>query len=287
MEPIEAPQIKGSTSVTDTQAVPRAVPIEAAVPRKGAIRIADIQKATLAKLNRGEIEAVTLVEVLTVHHGKLLRAIAPDASRAALKAMDAVMDVKITERMKLAGRLLLSEFGLEDGLKRFARQRSDTARSWAAYLIGEAESLSLDDRLGRVAVLADDPNPGTREWAWLALRRHIDAELDRAIALLTRWTTDSSANIRRYATESTRPRGVWCSHLQAMKQDPALGLPLLEPLHSDESKYVQDSVANWLNDAGKSKPEFVRELCQEWLVRSPTKATARICHRAMRSLTTR
>jgi 3-methyladenine DNA glycosylase AlkC len=273
--------------VTHHQTVPRAEPVAAASPRKGAIRTSDIEKSTLAKLNRGEIESVTLVEVLAVHHGKLLRSIAPEASKAAHKAMDQVMEVKITERMKMAGRLLLSEFGLEDGLKRFARQRSDTARSWTAYMIGEAESLSLDHRLGRVAVLADDPNPGPREWAWLALRRHINEELGSAISLLTQWTEDGSANIRRFATESTRPRGVWCAHLQAMKQDPALGLPLLEPLHSDESKYVQDSVANWLNDASKSQPEFVRELCQEWLDRSQTKATARICHRAMRSLTPR
>jgi 3-methyladenine DNA glycosylase AlkC len=265
--------------------IARNAPITAAAPRKGAMRMADIPKATLDALNRGEYEAVTLVEMLAIHHGKLLRATAADAPRKLHLAMDGVMEVKITERMKRAGQILLEHFGLEEGFKRCASHRSDTVRAWAAFMVGEAEGLTLDDRLSRIAVLADDPNAGVREWSWLSLRKHIDAELLRAIKLLTRWTRDPSANIRRFASESTRPRGVWCSHLTVLKQDPALGLPILEPLHSDEAKYVQDSVANWLNDAGKSQPEFVRELCREWREQSPSKATERICKRAMRSLT--
>jgi len=264
--------------------IERDTPIAAAAPRKGATRGADIPIATLEMLNHGELEAVTLVEMLAVHHGKLLRAIALDSPRKLHEAMDRVMEVKITERMKQAGRILLDQFGPEEGLKRPVSHRSDTVRSWAAFMVGEADGMSLDDRLSRIAVLADDPNPGTREWSWLALRRHIDAELPRSIKLLTRWTQDCSANIRRFASESTRPRGVWCAHLPALKKSPALGLPILEPLHNDEAKYVQLSVANWLNDAGKSQPDFVRELCREWLDRSPTQATARICHRALRSL---
>ena len=262
----------------------RGTPIAAAAPRKGAMRIVDIPKATLEQLNRGELEAVTLVEMLSIQHGKLLRAVAPDAPRKLHQAMDATMEVKITERLRQAGRLLLDHFGLEEGFSRFCSHRSDTVRSWAAHLLGECDNLTIKERLARIAVLADDPNPGTREWAWIALRKHIEAELPQAIKLLTRWTQDRSPNIRRFASESTRPRGVWCSHLTALKQNPALGLPILEPLHQDDAKYVQDSVANWLNDASKSQPEFVREVCRDWLARSPTKSTQRICSRAMRSL---
>lgn len=58
----------------------------------------------------------------------------------------------------------------------------------------------------------------------------------------------------------------------------------LENLKSDPSKYVQDSVANWMNDAGKTQPEFVIEICKKWKQESPTKETNYIIKRALRSL---
>ncbi len=246
--------------------------------------MADIPVKVHKSLNDGTIEAVTLVEVLVVNHGKLLRAVAPDAGRNAFDAMDGTMQVKITERMRSSGRLLLERYGLDEGLDRFASHRSDTVRAWAASMIGASPNLTLAERLSRIAVLADDPNPGTREWAWIAVRPYIAAELNLAIKLLTRWTKDTSANIRRFATESTRPRGVWCTHIHVLKDNPTLCLPLLDSLKADEAKYVQDSVANWLNDASKSQPDFVIELCTGWMHTSPTKATERICRRAMRSI---
>jgi 3-methyladenine DNA glycosylase AlkC len=267
-----------------TNSIPLQIPIAAAPRRKGSIRMADIPPEIRQALNDGSMEAVTLVEVLVVDYGKLLRIVAPDAGHEAFAEMDETMEVKITARMKSCGQILLRHFKLEDAIARFVSHRSDTVRGWAAAMIGAAPNLKLTERLKLIAVLADDPNPGTREWAWMAVRPHIAQEVSQAIKLLTRWTTNASPNIRRFATEATRPRGVWCSHIQTLKDDPGLALPLLDPLRSDETKYVQDSVANWLNDASKSQPAFVMELCDGWIKDSPTKATKRICQRALRSI---
>ncbi|WP_286710526.1 MULTISPECIES: hypothetical protein [Sphingobacterium] len=78
----------------------------------------------------------------------------------------------------------------------------------------------------------------------MAIRNRIAFDLDRSITYLSLWAMEKDENVRRFATESTRPRGVWCKHIDRLKQEPSLALPILEPLKSDPSKYVRDSVAN-------------------------------------------
>jgi len=90
--------------------------------------------------------------------------------------------------------------------------------------------------------------------------------------------------VRRFASEALRPRGVWCAHIAALKQQPQRAMPILSALRDDPSIYVQDSVANWLNDASKDQPEWARSVCRQWLAEAPSVATRRICHRGLRSI---
>jgi 3-methyladenine DNA glycosylase AlkC len=68
------------------------------------------------------------------------------------------------------------------------------------------------------------------------------------------------------------------------KANPAAGLAVIEPLKADMSRYVQNSVANWLNDAGKSDAVFVRQVVKRWQRESASASTAYIVKRAVRSL---
>lgn len=255
-----------------------------AMPRTpGARRRADIPDTVRAALDAGMRETATLVEGLAIDFAALMAATLPELGREAPAALRASADAGVTRRMALAGTLVHDGLGL-DGATRLVTHASDTVRGWSAYAIAAAPDLPLAERLARVRPLADDPHFGVREWAWLALRPHLAASIDEAIALLVPWTSEPSERLRRFAVEATRPRGVWSAHITALVREPACGLPLLEPLVSDPSRYVQDSVANWLNDAARSQPEWVRTTCAHWRTMSTTPATARIVIRAMRSI---
>ena len=245
--------------------------------------MADIEPARLGQLNAGAIEAATLTECLAVDFAALMRAALPEIGEAAMAAMQQAAGEGISRRMALAARLIHERRGMA-AVEELRRHVSDTVRGWACFTIGAVEDMPLAARLAAIRPFADDHHFGVREWSWMAVRPHIAADLDNAIALLTGWTGEPSERLRRFASEATRPRGVWCAHLGALRHSPEKALPILEPLRADPAPYVQDSVGNWLNDAGKDRADWVRSLCARWSAESAAPATARICKRALRSI---
>jgi 3-methyladenine DNA glycosylase AlkC len=235
------------------------------------------------QINRGEAETRNLAECLAVDFALLHRALFPRAGRAARASVAGMAGLGISRRMASMAALLLEEEG-PGVLSILKSHPSDTARSWGAFVVGQLPGLTLAQRLERIRPYADDPHFGVREWAWMAVRAHVAGQLGPAIRLLARWTEDPSPRVRRFATEATRPRGVWSEHIEALKASPELGLPVLEPLKADPERYVQDSVANWLNDASKTRPDWVRKLCRGWSTGKVLPATAYIVKRATRSL---
>lgn len=250
-------------------------------PRKGARRMADVTPAVLKKLEAGEIEAMSLAEVLRINTRNLCRAVLPDVPRGAWDELE--QSLGVLQRYQTAARIASAHLGPARVFELLKAHPSDTARGIACYALG-GRDWPLEKKLRAIRPLTDDANSGVREWAWIAIRPAVAADLQGAFERLEPWTRERSANLRRYASEITRPRGVWCAHLPALRADPEPGLRILEPLRADGTKYVQDSVANWLNDAGKDAPEFVRSVTARWAKDSPGDATARIIRRAMRNL---
>lgn len=244
--------------------------------------VKDIPQERLDALNDGA-EATNLTECLAVDFAKLMHVVLPQISAQSLAEMEAGAASGISQRMRLAVSIITRELG-EESITQLAHHSSDTVRGWCCFMVDQRSGLSLDVRLEAIKPFADDPHFGVREWSWMAVRGDLAANLDETIRYLTDWTLSSSERIRRFATESIRPRGVWCQHIAQLKKMPELALPVLAALKADPSIYVQDSVANWLNDASKDCPEWVQNLCVQWQASSSSAATQRICKRALRSI---
>jgi 3-methyladenine DNA glycosylase AlkC len=253
----------------------------AAGERTGASRMADIPTDVLRQLNQGLIEAKTLAENLAIDSAALFAAAFPQAPSSVLRAVKAGRELGILQRTRLAGEQL-AVLG-DSAVTAAAEHTSDMVRGWAAFATAKKTN-DFASALGAMKRFADDPNAGVREWAWMTVRDRIASDTVSAIKLLVPWTQDRSPNIRRFASEATRPRGVWAAHIGELRRFPALGLPILDNLKSDESRYVQNSVGNWLNDAAKDNAAWVRELTRQWLAESSSAATAYIVKRALRSL---
>lgn len=260
--------------------------------RKGAKSTKDIPKEILGQLNRGEIETANLVEWLAIDQRTLLENLLTQYNRK--KYLKPILE-QIGSLKKQTVNTINEAIGIgffeqatkrkdSDFLQTISTHQSDVVRCWATYTIGKNASLDIKQKLQRIQSFAVDKHFGVREISWLAVRQNIAQNLEESLAILTKWTSHADENVRRFASEATRPRGVWCEHIEELKQNPELGLTILEPLKSDKAKYVQDSVGNWLNDASKTQPEFVQKLCKRWEKESDKKETRYITKKALRTI---
>ncbi|MCY2974033.1 MAG: DNA alkylation repair protein [Planctomycetota bacterium] len=258
--------------------------------RKPACRGSELSHEVREALASGLIESKNLIEWLNVDRIRLVVSIAKEINDEALSSR--IADAKESDEklaalklsVKLA-RALSPSIKLGDAnFQRLASHTSDVAREWAALLVGLQQGISFAKKLAWIKPFADDSNPGVRELAWISLRADVIRDPIAAIKNLIPWTGSRTHTIRRYASEITRPRGVWAPHIPLLKADPQPGLAILEPLLADESKYVRNSVANWLNDAGKTHPDWVRSITKRWTEASTCKETVAIVKRATRNL---
>ena len=247
--------------------------------RRGARRPSLVPPAILAELESGA-ESANHMEQIALDMGNLLSRQLPALRHRA----DELRVGGLVTRMRVGGQILFEELGIDVLLAKAGRWGSDTQRGWAAMAVGHAPDLDFEHRVALLLPFADDLHFAVREWAWLALRPHVaEGDVISVVTALEPLTHEPSDRLRRFASEATRPRGVWSAHVPGLKTDPGLALPLLTPLRADRARYVQDSVGNWLNDAGKTRPDWVHELCSDWS-RDGDPSTARICRRALRSL---
>lgn len=260
--------------------------------RKGAARIALIPDEVLRALEAGAIPTANLNEFLAIDLPVLVRAVVLDIglNPEHERLQDTLAMLKSFKPMKRHGLIAHALYDMtaqseapDTVAQRLVTHPSDVARGWACEWV-RYSGWPLDRQLQAQTRLAADPHFGVREMAWAALREQVIEHLPQALQLLRPWTQHSDPNRRRFAIELTRPKGVWCAPIRVLQAQPQLALHLLEPLRADPSRYVQNSVANWLNDASKTQAAWVEKVCQQWETQSPCDATGYIVRRARRTL---
>ncbi|WP_430411741.1 DNA alkylation repair protein [Kordia sp.] len=256
--------------------------------RKGARSLKDINLEAIAYLNKGLVETKNLMEWLATDQLALLQLVLKDIGKEAWftdieVAVNTQKKPTANSNTKVIGETLGILTRNKDIYDHFKKHTSDLVRCWACW----AESTHHDELKSLLSAMKPyvaDTHFGVREVVIFASKERMIEDLDTAIKILTPWTKATDENIRRFAVEALRPVGVWTKKIAAFQENPAKGLPVLEPLQSDTSKYVRDAVANWLNDASKSQPTWVQTICNEWQQNSATKETAYIIKRGLRTI---
>ena len=87
---------------------------------------------------------------------------------------------------------------------------------------------------------------------------------DKTLAVMARWSLDKNVHVRRLASEGLRPRLPWAKKLDQLIDNPGPVLNILENLKDDNSKFVQKSVANNLNDILKDNFDIGIKTITNW-----------------------
>lgn len=180
-------------------------------------------------------------------------------------------------------------YGALASVVRDAQEDTDGFTGWliwpvtgavAERAIQENTTRAFDDAL---TLLAELTGRLTAEFALRGLLRH---DLDRALTTITGWTASDDADVRRLASEGTRPYLPWATRVPALMARPGVTTQILDGLYRDESEYVRRSVANHLNDLSRDHADLVVDTARRWLD-APERNTAWVVRHGLRTLVKR
>ena len=103
-----------------------------------------------------------------------------------------------------------------------------------------------------------------------AIRPFLEQHLDQTLDACRAWLTHPEATVRRLPSEGTRPYLPWGPKVQALLDDPAIGIELITELRHDPDEVVRRSVANHLNDIARNHGDRVAEIAASWTAEPQT-----------------
>lgn len=235
-------------------------------------------------VNASTAHALTAAVEATLPTGRRLPALRTAATRLAPGS-----SLALRERSDLLRDALLADLpGDYAGFDATIRRAAESAgfRGWLIWPVtSAATALALAEGTDEafdaaMELLADLTARLTSEFA---IRGLLDHDLDRALRHVLRWTSSPDADLRRLASEGTRPFLPWAVRVPAILARPGSTVPILDALRDDESEYVRRSVANHLNDLSRREPDLAVETAARWLA-EPVPSTDRTVRHGLRTL---
>ncbi len=134
---------------------------------------------------------------------------------------------------------------------------------WIMPIAKFVENYGLDDFKKSMKAIEEITKRNTGEYC---IRPFIEKYPDKTVSQMRKWSKNKNKHIRRLSSEGCRPRLPWATQLTMFVDDPTPIFTILENLKDDESKYVQKSVSNCINDILKDNLTKGRLLIDSWIL---------------------
>lgn len=152
---------------------------------------------------------------------------------------------------------------------------------WVMPIAKYVEKYGLEDFDLSMQAILEVTKRNTSEYA---IRPYLEKETEKTLAKMKAWSKDKNFHVRRLASEGVRPRLPWATKLDVFIKNPEKILPILDNLKDDTSKFVQNSVANCINDIFKDNYDIAKTLIEGWLGEDMSKERKWIIKHALRKL---
>lgn len=167
-------------------------------------------------------------------------------------------------------------------LKTWVTEEKDLNKDFSVEILSKCiEKYGLDHPKLSFELMEDLTQIFTAEFC---IRPFVDCHFQTLRPFLVKWKKSKNHHWRRLVSEGLRPNLPWGKALAKHKKEPLFSIPWLEGLSNDDSEYVRRSVANHLNDFGKSHPEEVLSLIKKWEGNKPSLISEKDKRHALRGL---
>ena len=132
---------------------------------------------------------------------------------------------------------------------------------WVMPIAKYVEKYGLNHFPESISAIREITKRNTGEYC---IRPFIDTYPDKTLAVMKAWSRDPNVHVRRLSSEGLRPRLPWAKKIDRFIDNPKPVLDVLSNLKDDDSKFVQKSVANNLNDILKDNYEIGMKTIRKW-----------------------